>query len=543
MADFVRHEPCPACGSEDNLARYSDGSAYCFGCEHHEKGDGSVNDESTESPFGAAEGGAKKKPRDFLQGEFRPLSKRRISEETCRKFGYQVVERNGVTLQVADYRRDGKLVAQKVRDPSKKFNVIGDGKNMPLFGQHLWRDGGKKLIITEGEIDALTVSQLQDNKWPVVSLPAGAQSAKKCIAREIEWVETFESVVLCFDMDEPGQKAAIEVAEMLAPGRTKIVTLPLKDASDMHMAGRSKELIAALWEAKTYRPAGVVGIEDVIEEAVNPPEIGRPWPWETLTKVTYGRRYGEMYGFGGGTGCGKSTIFKQVAAHIIEHENTPVGMLMLEEAVAHTAVTLAGMSVGQRLHVPGEAPDPAAVRAAVEKLRGKAYFFDTRRDAYDFDTVAAKIKYMAHSLGCRDIFLDHLTAVAATIEDDERKAIDRIMQKLAALAEQLNITLYFVSHLTTPEGKPHEEGGRVMERHFRGSRSIAFWSDFLFAIERDKQDTDGVTTFRVLKDRFTGDGNGVTFGLSYDRESGLLDECPLPMPSEKESPFALDDEF
>ena len=149
---------------------------------------------------------------------------------------------------------------------------------------------------------------------------------------------------------------------------------------------------------------------------------------------------------------------------------------------------------------------------------------------------------MAHSLGCRDIFLDHLTAIASTIEDDERKAIDQIMGKLARLAENLNITIYFVSHLATPEGRPHEEGGRVMERHFRGSRSIGFWSDFMFGIERDKQDLEGVTTFRVLKDRFTGDGNGVTFGLAYDRHTGLLNECPLPV-KESESPFTVDPSY
>jgi hypothetical protein len=32
MATFLHHESCPKCGSRDNLARYSDGSAWCFGC-------------------------------------------------------------------------------------------------------------------------------------------------------------------------------------------------------------------------------------------------------------------------------------------------------------------------------------------------------------------------------------------------------------------------------------------------------------------------------------------------------------------------------
>lgn len=39
MAKFTKHEPCPSCGSRDNLGRYSDGSAYCFGCGYTERGE------------------------------------------------------------------------------------------------------------------------------------------------------------------------------------------------------------------------------------------------------------------------------------------------------------------------------------------------------------------------------------------------------------------------------------------------------------------------------------------------------------------------
>jgi len=37
MARFTGHEPCPRCGSRNNLARYDDGSAFCFGCKYHER--------------------------------------------------------------------------------------------------------------------------------------------------------------------------------------------------------------------------------------------------------------------------------------------------------------------------------------------------------------------------------------------------------------------------------------------------------------------------------------------------------------------------
>lgn len=33
---FKQHEACPNCGSKDNLARYDDGGAFCFGCHYRE---------------------------------------------------------------------------------------------------------------------------------------------------------------------------------------------------------------------------------------------------------------------------------------------------------------------------------------------------------------------------------------------------------------------------------------------------------------------------------------------------------------------------
>jgi len=35
LSEFIGHEPCPICGSRDNLARYDSGSAFCFGCRRY----------------------------------------------------------------------------------------------------------------------------------------------------------------------------------------------------------------------------------------------------------------------------------------------------------------------------------------------------------------------------------------------------------------------------------------------------------------------------------------------------------------------------
>jgi twinkle protein len=101
------------------------------------------------------------------------------------------------------------------------------------------------------------------------------------------------------------------------------------------------------------------------------------------------------------------------------------------------------------------------------------------------------------------------------------------MADLASMVEQHNFTLHYVSHLTTPDGKAHEEGGRVFEKQFTGGRAIARWSHNMFALERDKQKPDKPTTLRVLKERESGDATGFTLGLAYDRETGLFNETDL----------------
>ena len=50
---------------------------------------------------------------DLLQGETQALGKRRLTEETVRKYSYHIADFSGSKVQVADYKRDGRVVAQK----------------------------------------------------------------------------------------------------------------------------------------------------------------------------------------------------------------------------------------------------------------------------------------------------------------------------------------------------------------------------------------------------------------------------------------------
>jgi twinkle protein len=511
---LVRKGPCDECGSSDANALYSDGHTNCFSCGHYERGDGQVTKGrrtvSTALP-------------EYTDAQVRGLPARQISEETCRLFGVRIgTLRDGSSVHLYPYYKDNQVVAAKARGADKAFKFLGDAKHPPMFGQNLW-NGGKKLVVTEGEIDALTVSQLQGNKWPVVSVPNGAQGAKKDMARQMDFFEQFDEIILMFDMDDPGKQAAQEVAEMFTPGRCKIATLPLKDPNDCLKAGRGADVIQAIWNAKAYRPDGIVGITDLYDELDREVKQGLPWFLPKLSELTYGRRYGEMYGFGAGTGIGKTDFLTQQIAFDVMDLDMKVGLVFLEQKPTETAARVAGKVKGKRFHVPDGSWTREERLEAVKELEGKVFLYDSFGET-EWNVVAAKIRYMAHAEGVRIFYVDHLTAMADT--SDERGSLEQIMKEMAGLAQELNVIIHFVSHLSTPEGKSHEEGGHVSIKHFKGARAIGFWSFFMFGLERNQQSEDAeersTTTFRVLKDRYTGQATGHTIPLGYDATTGRL---------------------
>lgn len=474
---------------------------------------------------------------DLIQGEVKALPKRGITEETCRKFRYTVgKDREGTPVQVAPYYDGTELVAQKLRYPSKDFKFIGQPKRASLFGQQLWRDGGKMVVVTEGEIDAMTVSQLQGNKWPVVSIQNGAQAAKRELSKQLDWLEKFETIILMFDMDDPGRKAVEESAPLFSPGKCKVASLPLKDPNEMLMAGRGAEVIDAIWGAKEYRPDGLVSFKDIKERIKKPIELGLPWWFESLTEATFGRRYGELYGLGAGTGVGKTDFLTQQIAYDITVLKQKVGLLFLETPVEELGKRVAGKVAGRTFHIPNGTWEQSELDAHVDALDDGGVMYDSFGQT-DWDVIKGHIRFMAVSQGIRIFYVDHLTAMADT--QDEKGSLEQIMKEMAGLAKELMVIIHFVSHLATPEGKPHEEGGRVMIRHFKGSRAIGFWSHFMFGLERNQQDDDPanrqVTTFRCLKDRYTGRATGQTFYLRYDPETGRLAETSEP--SSDDNPF------
>jgi twinkle protein len=399
-----------------------------------------------------------------------------------------------------------------------------------LFGQQLWKEGGRKIVVTEGEIDAMSMSQVQDNRWPVVSIRDGAGGAVKSVKGSLEFLSSFEEVIFMFDMDEPGQAAAIECAELLPPGHAFIASLPLKDAGEMLVQCKEKELIHAMWQAKPYRPDGIVSGSMMWEKLQEPDPIREAdYPYQQLDNVLHGLRRSEIVTFAAGTGIGKSTICREIAYNLIKQKEK-VGYVALEETTKKSALALMSIHLDRPLHLDPLPIDDPTFKEAYEYCLGKdqVAFYD-HFGSTSSENLLGKIRYMVKGLGCNYIVLDHISIMVSGTEsrDGERVMLDRAMTKLASLSREVNCCMMIVCHLRKAPGggKSFEEGAQITLADLRGTAGIAQLSDAVVAVERSQVDhgEEGLTTLRVIKNRFSG-VTGEAGQLTYDFKTGRLKE-------------------
>jgi twinkle protein len=501
---------------------------------------------------------------DLFHGETVDLPHRNIHADTCRKFGYMTALHSRV--EIAPYRKNGVITGQKLRDTDKKFRCVGDMRGVELFGQHLWKAGGKRLVITEGEIDCLTISMAQDNRWPVVSLPHGAASAVQSIKDNLEFVSSFDEIILAFDMDEPGRAAAQAVAEILPPGKARIASFPRKDANEMWLASEGKVMLDCLWQAAHYHPDGILHVRDVASASRKESEVWE-YPWHGMTDFLIGQRSGEIVLWTSGTGSGKSTIVRELAMHHLRAKR-PVGMIMLEESPEETVDDLVSLLVNKpvrkiratealnRLRVSTGRPvidiqylDESEYQHARDEINNLPLYIYDHMGSHDYGNLMNRMEYMAVSLGCKVIILDHITAaVAGLMSNDEfggeRMVIDEFMKQMRSLVERTGVHLDVISQLRkTSQGKGYEEGARITLQDLRGSGSLGSVPNIVIAMERDRQDPEPIkantSVIRVLKNRFTGK-TGVATALHYEASSGKLNEIGFGIDADGEILFDPD---
>ena len=520
--------PCPDCGSSDGLMYDpSDEHTYCFACNKYtESNSEGVKSNGTSTNFNTDRSNTQPDITDIDSYPCSNIDDRLISANVTSWFGVKVHQYDNKPAHFYPYGKD----CYKIRILPKEFRMIG--KPSKLFGQSSFNGGGKMLVVTEGELDALSVAQAwldtANTIYPVISIPSANQLS--LLLEQRDWLRRFDTVVLWFDNDEAGKKAITQASKIIGFDKVKVVNVEEKDASDLFKTKGARAIAQAVWNAQQYNPAGILTGEKIWDKFVERQNVESvPYP-ECLTGLNdklKGMRHGEITLFTSGTGSGKSTVIKEVIWHLLSTTKERTGLISLEESVGDTAEKLIGMSINKRIggDLPVSKPE---MREGFEKV-----FADERlvlldhQGSVEDSSLIDKIEYMA-LMGCKYLFLDHITIAVSEGNDGltGNAAVDKVMSDLLKIVKKHNIWLGIVSHLRKAgDGKAFEEGNMASIDDIKGSGSIKQISFDIVAFSRnlvaDTAEERNQIKFTVLKSRFTGLTGPAGISI-YNTETGRL---------------------
>ena len=524
---FLYHTSCdnPDCGSSDGVAVYEGGTGHCFSCEKNYRG---LNEENPVEDTAGFEDENINKSKVTQFG----TAVRGIQPDIFTQYSY-FKDAKGVHV-IQHYDETGALVAEKRRFQDKTFSWSGSAKSAVPFGMNLWRSGGKKIYITEGEIDCLSVATAIKGKYPVISINNGAQSAKKDLAKHMDFLNSYDEIILWFDADKPGRKAVAEVAALFEPGKVKTIdSAPFKDANDILKKKGVAGVTKYYYEAKDFTPAGIVnaneeGFEGFMADDKADEVFSTPYNHVEIAK-------GSITTFVSGSGMGKSTIVREIGHHLLTTLGKTVGHVALEESNAVSRRAYIGIELNKQLvkkrvwaEYKQDNANQKALKDAYDKVIGsnRLYLYN-HFGSLDSDSLINKLRFLAVGAGADVIILDHISIVVSGLDDmgdNERRVIDVLMTKLRSLVEETGVAMILVSHLRRPSGdKGHEDGTQVSLSHLRGSASIGQLSDSVIGLEGNQQDEEhkNERIIRRLKDREGGE-TGIMGKAIYITEEGRL---------------------
>lgn len=539
-----------SCGSSDGLQLYQNNddsiTGYCWVCSKYESnplGDKTLDDIPMKKRIKKTEEEIKADMAEISQLTCIDLPKRKLREKYLSRYNIKIgySQEDGKTPKLAffPYTNNGEVVRYKVKplDGGKPWS-IGLSNDVDLFGwEEAIKTGAKRLIITEGEFDApamqsildrFTKDEYRDFIPAVVSIPNGAAAAKRDISRVVAKIRrNFKEVILAFDNDKAGQNAVNEVCKVLP--EAKSIILPCKDANDCILEGYAKQAHKLItFNAEKPKNSRLIWGSQLHESARSAPEWGLSWPWDKMTQMTRGIRFGETIYLGAGEKMGKSEMVNAIGAHLIKEHKLKIFMAKPEEANNKSYKMLASKMVGKIFHDPKIEFDYDAYDRAGEMIGNNVAFLNLYQNI-NWEHLKSDM-YSAAGEGVKAVFIDPITNLTNGLHTTEiNEKLQGISQELATIAMDLQVVIFIFCHLNkVPKGSlTWDRGAKITTDFFAGSSAMARSCNYALGLEGNKspelsKEEQNMRKLVLLADREFGESGFVD--MYWDSKTSLFNE-------------------
>lgn len=451
---------------------------------------------------------------------------RKLDADLLSAMAVKAVDHPGLGSAIAfPYRRGGKPYAAKFRTADKRFSSTKDVSRGLYNEDDLRRMENLPIVITEGEIDCLSVMQAGFER--AVSIPNGWKADGgdgSALVEAADLLRKSPCVIVAGDCDEAGASLPRAVANILKGHDVRSVTWPdgCKDANDVLMMHGEGALAACLQAAERVDPPGgrITSFSDL------PPLGDRrvlrtgEYPFDYCVAL----ELGALSVWTGTPGSGKSTFLTWAAEKISQHERIRVGLMAFETHPYDIRDQLCLIRTGKDYRQLDEAWRAKVVADLDNRFRLVHVQINDDIPQH-LSWLESMVETLALRDGCKLIIIDPWNELEHMPEKGESMTsyVNFATKFIRQMAERLDVHIALVAHprKMPTEGKPRPPTGYDI------ADSSAFFNKPSLGVtvhQNQKQDEDGeevkwveLHVWKVRKTRLYGFEKG-TRKIAFDRE-------------------------
>ncbi len=435
------------------------------------------------------------------------------------------------------FDRDGNIINEKWRDRDKNFSQKRGGGGIPYRWEKFMASEYKSIIITEGEMDALSFVQAgYDN---VISVPNGAPSPNsKNLNNHMRWINDeflekladVEEIYLAVDNDAPGQQLEKEIARRLEFSRCKKVEYPenCKDANDVITQMGVNALKSALYGSFDYPVEGeyrLSGIKPFIDRIYDHGhEKGVSTGFMNLDEY-WTVRPQEMTVLTGIPGHGKSEFLDQLIINLINKEKWAFSIFSPENFPPERhAIKWIEKKVGKSFdkNTDGRMLEHEKDKA-IKDLDPYIYGINPPDDGWNLGAILDMMKFQVQRYGVRGCVIDPWNMLDHFRTNDSMNETEYISQSLSEIkrfCQTYKVHFWIVAH---PRKIELLDGKERMPTAYDIAGSAHWYnkSDNIMIVHRDDKSKHEFT-LHLHKVRFKEVGRTGECDFEWEKGSGRV---------------------